>query len=375
MELRSIPPTVSAERFIQSVWDLDSADSDLQSLTHYMAHVNGEIHTACRQERIHANSDQWPKLIIFLRKRLNVSRAEICRDLPDQGLRSFPESALDLMIRIIFAIATLPDSAIGGQLFRPRWKTEESIAALIDRVFPQRLPDDITSSDTQRVKMQKMSMSYVTQYTHVEIQWTDYLSDHLLLSTGINWKRLYVFRHPAFIHTALKHLEGKGAVTDAEALSQGCLPPGLMKETLATLNVLFPSADKRSRLLLEKEVNLNNLDVSLLEPLPPDHSYHETQRDALLPSSVSALYQKFPYWGERLYDLWIEAEDPTPITTVGKWSDSKKSGRYVYWAGFMALVIAIIFGIAATALAAVQVWISWCAWVADPSRPSCSTKS
>ncbi|KAK6856658.1 hypothetical protein PG990_011503 [Apiospora arundinis] len=321
MELRSIPPTVSAERFVQSVWDLDSADSDLQSLTHYMAHVNGEIHTACRQERIHANSDQWPKLIIFLRKRLNVSRAEICRDLPDQGLGSFPESALDLMIRIIFAIATLPDSAIGGQLFRPRWKTEESIAALIDRVFPQRLPDDITSSDTQRVKMQKMSMSYVTQYTHVEIQWTDYLSDHLLLSTGINWKRLYVFRHPAFIRTALKHLEGKGAVTDAEALSQGCLPPGLMKETLATLNVLFPSADKRSRLLLEKE-----------------------ERVRAVP--------KVPLLGERLYDLWIEAEDPTPITTVGKWSDSKKSGRYVYWAGFMALVIAIIFGIAATALAA-----------------------
>ncbi|KAK8109766.1 hypothetical protein PG999_007903 [Apiospora kogelbergensis] len=365
-------PTLSAERFVQSAWDLNSTTSNVQSLAHYMVHVNSEIHAANRQERIHENLDQWSKLMALLRRRPNVSRGKLHRNLQDQGLGSLPDSALDLVIRVMFAIATLPDSAIGGQLFRPRWKADESIVKLVSRVFPQRLPDDIPALDTQRVKMQKMSLSYVTQYTHIEIQWTDYLSDHLLLSTGINWKRLYVFRHPAFIRAALEHLESKGVVADTQALSQGCLPPTLMKETLMTLHVLFPSADKRSRLLLEKEVKQHGLDASLLEPLPPDHSYHETQRDALQPRSVSALYHKFPYWGERLYDLWIEAEDPTPITTVGNWSDSKKSGRYVYWAGFMAIVIAIIFGIAATALAAVQVWISWCAWVADPSRPSCS---
>lgn len=161
-------------------------------------------------------------------------------------------------------------------------------------------------------------------------------------------------------------------VSVAEAFCRGCLPPSLMKETLMTLHVLFPSADKRSRLLLGKEVNHHSLDPSLLKSPPPDNSYHETQLDALLPRSVPALYQRFPYWGERLYDLWMETEDPTPITTVGKWSDSKKSGRYIYWAGFLALVIAVLFGIAATVLAALQVWISWCSWVDDQSWPGCS---
>ncbi|KAK8071175.1 hypothetical protein PG997_011378 [Apiospora hydei] len=332
MELSTVKPALSVGHFVHSAWNSYDTAIDHRNLKHYIAYVNGEIET----------------------------------DKP-----AFPESALDLTIRIMFAIATLPDSAIGGQLFRPRWKSEESIAALVDHVFPQRLPSEI-AQDSQRIKMQKSSLGYVTQYIQVEIQWTDYLSDQLLMSTGANWKRLYVFRHPAFVRAALRHLEGKGAVTELQALSQGCLPPKLLKETLGTLHILFPLADKRSRTLLEKDVNYYGLDPSLLEPLPPDHSYHETQRDALLPRSVSALYQRFPYWGERLYDLWIEAEDPTPITTVGKWSDSKKSGRYVYWAGFVALVIAILFGVAATVLAALQVWISWCGWVDDPSRPGCS---
>ncbi|KAK7946843.1 uncharacterized protein PG986_011164 [Apiospora aurea] len=180
--------------------------------------------------------------------RPHVPRAELYCNLQNQDISAFPESALDFTIRILFAIATLPDSAIGGQLFRPRWKPEESIAELVDHVFPQRLLTEIAPD----------------------------------------------------------------------------------------------SGDSMDRLLVR--------------PLA-------TVRVGLVP--------KIPLLG-RLYDLWLEAEDPTPITTVGKWSDSKKSGRYVYWAGFVATIIAIVFGIAATALGAVQVWISWCSWVDDPSRPGCS---
>ncbi|KAK8024336.1 hypothetical protein PG993_012402 [Apiospora rasikravindrae] len=340
MELSIVKPALSVEQFIHSAWDSYDTAIDHRSLKHYIAYVNGELETLRLEEWIHVNPDQLANFLTFLKICPHVPRAELHRNLRNQDTSPFPESALDLTIRIMFAIATLPDSAIGGQLFRPRWKSEESIAALVDHVFPRRLPSDI-APDSQRIKMQKLSLGYVTQYIQVEIQWTDYLSDHLLLSTGVNWKRLYVFRHPAFIRAALRHLEGKGAVTEMQALSQ--------RRSIATA-----------------------LTPPLLEPLPPDHSYHATQRDALLPRSVSALYQRFPYWGERLYDLWVEAEDPTPITTVGKWSDSKKSGRYVYWAGFVALVIVILFGIAATVLAALQVWISWCSWVDDPNRPGCS---
>ncbi|KAK8073556.1 hypothetical protein PG994_004455 [Apiospora phragmitis] len=134
-----------------------------------------------------------------------------------------------------------------------------------------------------------------------------------------------------------------------------------LKETLTTLYILFSSADSKSPMLLEKEVNHHGLDHSLLEPPPPDHSYHETQRAAILPTSVTVLYQKLSYEGERPYGLWVEAEDPMPITTVGKWPNSKISGRHVYWVGFVATIIAIIiFVIAAMAPAAMRVWIGFC---------------
>ena len=51
--------------------------------------------------------------------------------------------------------------------------------------------------------------------------------------------------------------------------------------------------------------------------------------------------------------LWKEAEDPIPITAMGKWSESKKSPRFMYWAGVVAVSIATFFGSVATALGAV----------------------
>jgi hypothetical protein len=77
---------------------------------------------------------------------------------------------------------------------------------------------------------------------------------------------------------------------------------------------------------------------------------------------VTSLSERFPHWGKRLYFLWLEADNPAPVTMAGRWSDSRKSPRFTYWAGVIALSIAIVFGVFATILSALQVWISYCAW-------------
>ncbi|KAK8037194.1 hypothetical protein PG991_000540 [Apiospora marii] len=216
MELLQIQPALSVERFVQSAWGVyDITSFDLKSLAHYIAYVNKKIQAARPEERLPANVDQLAKLIWLLKTRPNVPRAEL---LQDQEL-GLPGSVLDIMVQIMFSIPTLPGSVIGGQLFRPRWKPDESVIMLVSRIFPQRLPDDI-APDNQKVKMQKLSAIYITKYTQVKIQWTDYLSDHLLLSTGINWKTLYIFQHPAFIRAALRSFKDINAVTDREALSR-----------------------------------------------------------------------------------------------------------------------------------------------------------
>ena len=72
------------------------------------------------------------------------------------------------------------------------------------------------------------------------------------------------------------------------------------------------------------------------------------------------LFERFPYWGERLYKILKEVEDLTPMTWYEKWFDRCKSPCYTYWVGFIALGFALFFGITATILGALQVWISYC---------------
>jgi hypothetical protein len=68
-------------------------------------------------------------------------------------------------------------------------------------------------------------------------------------------------------------------------------------------------------------------------------------------------------------------ENPTPVTRIERWSDKRKSARWATWWVVLGLLFAVLFGFAATALGAVQVWISYCSWLDDPTVRGCSAKS
>lgn len=152
--------------------------------------------------------------------------------------------------------------------------------------------------------------------------------------------------------------------TPVEALKLGCLPPNLLKETLMTLDIVFPViGDSASRAILEKEVQREQLDKYFLDRFYQDPRDHERPADALDPSDVRTLYDKYPYWADRLYELWREADDPTPTTRIERWTEARRNPRFAYWCAVMSILIAISIGIIATGLAAIQVWISWRAWL------------
>jgi hypothetical protein len=149
----------------------------------------------------------------------------------------------------------------------------------------------------------------------------------------------------------------------------------LLRETLKTFQLLFPpTGDNASALILQRETARHKLDACLsnMEVLRLHYDDHEHPRDALDPEDVRSLYEKYPYWGERLYNLWKEADDPTPITRIERWAESKRNPRFTYWCTVVSISVAILIGLLASALAAVQVWISYCAWVDDPTKPRCS---
>ncbi|KAH0544928.1 hypothetical protein FGG08_001008 [Glutinoglossum americanum] len=275
------------------------------------------------------------------------------------------DAALDLTVRVMFMASCRSSTAYNiittNLVFRPIWRESESLEGLVERVLPRYEIDQPGQTDT--IRAQKLNVRYLYDYTKVRIEWTNNLPDHLFLQVTDEWISLRVFPHVGFLETCSRALaERDVGISTIESLSLGCLPPDIISETLWTLHLLFPEDDEKARALLDKEIQDKGLDQRLSGPFQLYHGFHETPRDVLLPEDVKSLFGRYPHWGERLYRILKEVEDPTPMTWVEKWADSKKSPRFTYWVGFIALCFALFFGIVASVLGAIQVWISYCAW-------------
>ena len=163
--------------------------------------------------------------------------------------------------------------------------------------------------------------------------------------------------------------------TNADSTTSGLLPPALLQETLLTLELLFPPVgDLKSRRIINTEVTRHNLDPSFLQPFQSRSLEHQIPEDANQPADVKDLYIKFPYWAARLDKLWAEAENPSPLTYIGKLTDRNKSPRFTYWCTVVGITIAVIFGAVSSLLGALQVWISYCSWMDNPLVWGCGQK-
>lgn len=84
-------------------------------------------------------------------------------------------------------------------------------------------------------------------------------------------------------------------------------------------------------------------------------------------TTYSQMFKRFPHWGLRIQSLLEEAEDPTPMSWTGRWAERRKGPRHSFWVTVIAFVAASVFGIVATAIAIVQLWVAWCDWQDDAS--------
>jgi hypothetical protein len=119
------------------------------------------------------------------------------------------DAALDLTVRLMFMTACRSQNAYNivatMQIFRPKWKEQESLGQFIERVFPRcDIPDQGSRNVT--IRAHKLTAYYLKQYLNVNIQWTDHLSDHLVFQKGDSWKSLYLFCHPSVLEVASKAL-------------------------------------------------------------------------------------------------------------------------------------------------------------------------
>ncbi|KAI0141977.1 hypothetical protein BJ166DRAFT_629804 [Pestalotiopsis sp. NC0098] len=325
------------------------------------------------------HDDIFPTIRI-LKQSPQLRRSDLYREdsTSSIGDRTAEAALFDLAVRSMFLTACMRRAQPGAEalnretIFRPCWKESESLIKYLSRVFPISQPPQ---QDLLAFNADKLRASYLQAYASIQIEWTNYLSDHLVLLRGDTFKKLYIFRHPGFIKVSLERLaadEEESPQTLIDAVKLGCLSPALLKETLLTFDLVFPVVgDRASRTILEKEVRDHGLDPYLLVHFYQDSRDHECPRDAIEPRDIKSLYEKYPYWADRLYDLWREADDPTPITTIERWSEARRNPRFTYWCAVVSIILAFTFGMISTGLAAVQVWIAWCDWIGDPTAAQC----
>ncbi|KAK0644164.1 hypothetical protein B0T16DRAFT_460246 [Cercophora newfieldiana] len=282
-------------------------------------------------------------------------------------------AALDLSVRAMLMTACRTPGSFGGDVFNPSWKLEETLEQFIRRVYP-RWPAPTDDTRHTPLSVSKLAADCLARDTRVTIRYTERLTDHLELRVGADWKTVYLFKYPCYLRMCLETLQ-KDKVelnhTTEESLALGCLPPELLIETLATYSLIFSGVDGGSQAMLDTAAKL---DPAFSEPFSTYSFQHETPRDARNPENIGDLYEKFPRWGERLEVLFKEIENPTPMTRIEKWSEKRKSPRWTTWWVAVGLFVAILFGVAATAIGALQVWISWCSWMDDPTVSGCSAK-
>ncbi|KAE9569095.1 hypothetical protein CGMCC3_g14841 [Colletotrichum fructicola] len=266
--------------------------------------------------------------------------------------------------------ATKTQLAFGGAFVTYQWKSDETIVDFLDRVYGRVL---IGAVQYQPVNIRNLRASNLIRETSIKIQPTNKLSDHLHLMYGDDFKILLVFHHRAFLEYSLKRLKNDSdnlSHSTLDALKCGCLHPQLLSETLRTLDLLFPPlGDKKSRKFLKKWVSKENLDTRLLDHSASIFGFEQPPKD------LHGLYEQYPYWGRQLSRLLREFDDPTPITWWQKYTERGRSPRRMYECAIVALFVTAFSALTATALAAVQVWISYCDWDDAPSRAWCSSKN
>ncbi|GIJ90060.1 hypothetical protein Asppvi_009009 [Aspergillus pseudoviridinutans] len=272
------------------------------------------------------------------------------------GRRINFDSALALAVRVLFAV-NIPSTSqprrnrmVVGQS-NLVWAGRYSLREFLDDTFP--MSEQTLGSGLVKIKRTKLRARFLENHADIEIEWTKHLPDHLKLETTGNRKILQIFELVSFLQVSYNATCAEDFnLPTSESIRLGCYRPRFLWETLKTMQLLFPPGDWNW--LKSKKENYKQLRCHF-------EDWHG--KDVNLRALTGAqLLRTYPYWAVRLEILYQEAEDPTPVSCLGRWAERRKAAWHSYLVAFWAIVIAVFFGLAATALSAVQTWITYQAW-------------
>lgn len=159
---------------------------------------------------------------------------ELQRSFSGVGEESIRRS-LEFCVRLQFTLNVNTRAIAVGTIFRREqaldWNTEDSFSDLLKQTF-------VPNTAARRASKIDggFDMEHLVNRCGLQIEWTNYLTDHLRLD--INKRVLLVYKHKVYLSNGLK--EG----------TPGLLPVAVLGEALDTLNLLFPFGDPSTQQFL-----------------------------------------------------------------------------------------------------------------------------
>ncbi|KAK0511994.1 hypothetical protein JMJ35_005122 [Cladonia borealis] len=260
------------------------------------------------------------RIVSFLQA--NLSRGEIVTKLHVQcGDEDLVAASIDLAARIwlTLSIGTLPNSLSPGTSVA--WNdgclssTVHSVWSLPQLSDSIKLPKSFHAANIEKI-------------AGIKIEWTSNLADHLRLEDDDT--RVLIYHQLSFLEI---HKEDRRSI----------FPDGLIEETICTMGLLIPSADKTSRNWFHKKQKELGLD-------PKAGTYGPL-------NAAKRQIEHFKYWRDRLTVLKQTFDESEPKTISLWWYDDRKKVQwYTFWIAALVLLLTILFGLTQSVAGVVQAW-------------------
>lgn len=208
----------------------------------------------------------------------------------------------------------------------PEWTEDQSLDNLIDSCFP-------ASEWGPRLSQWPFSLhAYnLERVGGFELIWTDHLADHLYLNEDLGTISVY------------HHVQVLRGLLQAKSPDQA-LPDRLLTETLQTLALIIPRANRECKTWFEK------VHTKYAEIIDDGAGDVEMRHWARSP-------EKFKFWGQRLITIKMAYDASEPKNLGQWWRDRRRRVEwYTFWVAVLVVFLTILFGLIQSITGVMQVY-------------------
>ncbi|KAI1161583.1 hypothetical protein F5B18DRAFT_429618 [Nemania serpens] len=304
------------------------------------------------------------RAIEHLNENPSITRSGLYDFITSSSACSGETAMVDATGLLVKVLAMLDCSALGQYPSRIEkgisgvsWTDDTPFHKYLQDVFPtQNHPiwSSFQSDDEMLVEMKfALRAPKLRKVLRLDFRPTHNIRNHLRLDRRRN--ELQVFHFASFLKEYLRVTKTGDGVAGKSA---GHLPRQLLLEVLdSTQRILFPLHDAKSRQLLGALVRSHAFD--------PDSLRFESS--ALRGLQEESL--RYVYFADRLSELYEEVQSPQPRTWLDKQLQRHSSARYMMLTTLVGVLLALLLGVAALTVSAVQTWITYQAWKHPASQP------